>query len=100
MAEFEHRDSGGAVAPAAPKPAPPLTEKAQLEQRLRDRGELTTEMQAELDRTFPEPRQPFGSVGQFARGERRTGDVLDIKDHQDWLNRKDEILKAAYGDNN
>lgn len=82
-----------------PKPVPPLTEKAQLEQRLRDKGQLTPEMQAELNKTFPdEPIRPFGDVGQGVRGERSSGNPLDIKDHQDFLNRKAEIMAAAFPD--
>ena len=61
-------------------------------------GGITDQDRLEIDRIAPEqaPEKPqFGNIGG-GNYPMRTGDTLEIKNHEDWLARKEEILKEAF----
>ena len=94
----EGRNSDGRIPSAEPVQEVPLREALLAHAALRPGG-ITDQDRIEIDQIAPAqaPEKPqFGSIGAGGRHPIPTGDVLDIKDHADWLARKEEILREAF----
>jgi hypothetical protein len=94
---IEARNSDGRISTNEPAKEVSLREALLAHAALRPGG-MTDQDRAEIDQIAPEPapeKPQFGQVGG-GRYEVPTGDTLDIKSHEDWLARKEEILKEAF----
>ena len=93
---IEGRNSDGSIGKSEPVKEISMREALLAHAALRPGG-ITDQDRLEIDQIAPEPPQAsqFGTVGG-GRWPVPTGGVLNIKDHADWLARKEEILKEAF----
>ena len=96
--DFIDEKTGFQVHTNEPEPPKQLSlREGLLEHASRKPGGITDQDIAEIDQIAPESKEvtQFGAVSG-GRMPTPTGDILDIKDHADWLARKEEILKDAF----
>lgn len=100
---IESRNSDGSISTNQPAKEVSLREALLAHAALRPGG-ITDQDRLEIDQIAPEeatPKPQFGTIGKAAGIQIQTGysgsaDPLEIKDHADWLARKEEILKEAF----
>ena len=93
---MEFRNSDGRIPPSEPVVEISLREALLTHASMKPEG-ITDQDRLEIDRIAPElvARTEFGDIGG-GNWPRPSGDPLEIKDHADWLARKEEILKEAF----